>query len=401
MEEIEFSSMVGSYNPEEYPWNKEFEAKCRIKVRQKRLLWQSAWQDLLQVALYFKGPDVSEIGTTWLGSLMGMEALRPYSPMEVKNLGGAAAFSPASWDSCHEPGETHILAIPWYLDLRLIYYRRDILQKAGVDESTAFLTSKHLLETLRRLKSSGVPTPLAMDIQGESPRVVHNIASWIWENGGDFRSADGRKIKLKEAKTLDAIASYFSLGEFLVPGTFGLEETHANQAFAEGRAAVIISSERFYFSLRAGRTQVQPEILENLGIAPLLSTPYLGGANLVVWRHTVHDRATIELINFLTQPLTLKTLFEQYMVLPARTDVLNNLPLAEDPYYSVFQRAIIAGRAIPGFYRWAGVENRLNVTFQQLWLDIMANPAINTKDEVARRVIDMANRLERTTLANW
>jgi multiple sugar transport system substrate-binding protein len=401
MDEIELSSMISSYNPEEFPSIKEFEARSRIKVRQNRLLWSNAWQELLQVALYFKGPDVSEIGTTWLGSLMGMEALRPFSPLEVKSLGGAPAFSSASWESCHEPGETQILAIPWYLDLRLIYYRRDLLHKAGVDESTAFLTSENLLDTMQRLKSSGFSSPLAMDILGESPRVVHNIASWIWESGGDFRSHDGRQVKLKETKTLEAIVSYYKLGQFLAPGTFGLEETFANQAFADGRAAAIISSERFYLSLKAGRTQLKPEIFENLGVAPLLSIPYLGGANLVIWRHTIHDRSAIELINFLTNPLSLKAISEQYMVIPARTEVLKDLPLAEDPYYSVFQRAIMSGRVIPGFYRWAGVENRLNVTFHQLWSDLLANPDINPEDEVPRRVIDMANRLERTTLANW
>ena len=67
MEEIEFSSMVGSYNPGEFPGIAEFEAQSRVKVRQNRLLWANAWQDLLQVALYFKGPDISEIGSTWLG----------------------------------------------------------------------------------------------------------------------------------------------------------------------------------------------------------------------------------------------------------------------------------------------------------------------------------------------
>jgi multiple sugar transport system substrate-binding protein len=401
MEEIAFSSMVGSYIPGVFPGIAEFEIHSRYKLQEQHMLWMNAWQELLQVALYFKGPDVSEIGSTWLGSLMGMEALRPFSPLEVKSLGGAAAFSAASWDNCHEPGETQILAIPWYLDLRLIYYRRDLLQKAGIDETTAFQTSRNFLDTMQRLNTYGFTTPLAMDILGESTRVLHNIASWVWESGGDFRSLNGRQMRLKEPTTLDAIVSYFKLGQFLVPGTFGLEETFANQAFAEGRAAVIVSSERFYLSLKAGRTQTNQEIIDNLGIAPLLSMPYLGGANLVVWRHTLHDRPAIDLVNYLTNPATLKAIYEQYMVIPARIEALENLPLAKDPYYSVFQKAIIKGHAIPGFFRWAGVENRLTTTFHQLWSDLLANPDINLETEVPRRVIELANRLDRTTLANW
>jgi hypothetical protein len=109
----------------------------------------------------------------------------------------------------------------------------------------------------------------------------------------------------------------------------------------------------------------------------------------------------MELINFLTNPVQLKSIYEQYMVIPARVEVLKNLPLAQDPYFSVFEKSILKGRAISGFYRWAGVENRLNVTFHQLWADLLANPDLNPEEEVPQRVIDMANRLERTTLANW
>jgi hypothetical protein len=81
--------------------------------------------------------------------------------------------------------------------------------------------------------------------------------------------------------------------------------------------------------------------------------------------------------------------------------VLETLPLAADPFYPVFQKAIKTGRVIPGFYRWAGVENRLNATFQQLWSYLLANHNANLEDEVPRCVIEMSNRLERTTLANW
>ncbi len=401
MDEIEFSSMVGSYNTDPYPGLAQFIHKYHIKVNEKRLLWLNAWQELLQVALYFKGPDISEIGTTWLGSLMGMEALRPFSPLEVRILGGASAFASASWESCHKPDENQILAIPYYLDLRLIYFRRDLLKKAGVDESTAFLTSEHFLETLQKLKDSGFLTPLAMDILSESPRVIHNIASWVWESGGDFRSTDGKYIRLKEPKTLESIVAFYKLGKFLVPGTYETEELDANQALADGRAAVIISSERFYLSLKSGRTQAKPEVIENLGVAPLLSIPYLGGSNIIIWRHTLQDKPAVELLKFLTTPESLNEIYNQYMVIPARTDILDKLPLAKDPYFPIFQRSIMTGRAISGFYRWAGVENRLNATFHQLWSDLIANPDINPEEEVPPRIIEMSNRLEKTTLANW
>ena len=52
---------------------------------------------------------------------------------ELNVLGGSAAFLPSSWQSSIVLGEKEVCAVPWLADTRLIYYRRDLLDKAGVD----------------------------------------------------------------------------------------------------------------------------------------------------------------------------------------------------------------------------------------------------------------------------
>src|SRR3989304_5954201 len=53
--------------------------------------WEVAWQELVKIALYKTGGDVSGIGTTWIGSFVDMNALRPFPHWEIASLGGKAA----------------------------------------------------------------------------------------------------------------------------------------------------------------------------------------------------------------------------------------------------------------------------------------------------------------------
>ena len=55
----------------------DFQARHGIHVHVQRIDWASAWDELMRIALYGQGPDVSEIGSTWLGTLVEMDALRP------------------------------------------------------------------------------------------------------------------------------------------------------------------------------------------------------------------------------------------------------------------------------------------------------------------------------------
>ena len=53
------------------------------RVRLQSFHWDNAWNELLQIGLFGKGPDVSEVGSTWLPSLADLKSLRPFRSYEV------------------------------------------------------------------------------------------------------------------------------------------------------------------------------------------------------------------------------------------------------------------------------------------------------------------------------
>ena len=108
-QELEFSIMAES-PANIQPLLDQFEAEHRIRVRLRLLTWDIAWSDLVKVALYRDGPDVSEIGSTWLGDLVAMNALRPFAEQELAALGKPSDFLPSAWNGgrvANRPSGSH------------------------------------------------------------------------------------------------------------------------------------------------------------------------------------------------------------------------------------------------------------------------------------------------------
>ena len=70
-------------------------------------------------------PDVSMIGTTWMGELAKTGAVDP----TPGNLIDKSEFFPGSWDTVTFNGTSY--GVPWYVETRAFYYRSDLAAKAG------------------------------------------------------------------------------------------------------------------------------------------------------------------------------------------------------------------------------------------------------------------------------
>ena len=133
-------SLSGNY-PEPLQQALELFAKeTRIQVDVEVLEHQER-SLLTNFAIHKVGPDISEVGSTWLGNLVSMAAIRPFSERDVWKVGGQSAFVNGNWETGIRNNQ--IYGIPWRGDVRVINYRRDLLAKAGVDEKTAFSSSEN------------------------------------------------------------------------------------------------------------------------------------------------------------------------------------------------------------------------------------------------------------------
>jgi multiple sugar transport system substrate-binding protein len=399
LKEIELSTMVAG-DSLDLP---AFEAQTFITARHRQFDWAAGWTNILQIALYQKGPDLSEIGSTWLENLNDMRALRPFTASELNSLGGDIAFLSNAWEQevttpAAVAAPRRVTSIPWILDTRLIYYRKDLLAQAGIPEEEAFATPEAMYATLRALQNRGMAFPLGLATGGLS---IHNLACWVWGRGGHFRSRDYRKIALVEPEARHGMADYFRLLRFLDPASRGADYTAINDRFARGEIAVMLNGQWLMQDIKNRRAGLCPEVLENTGYAMPPGVPFVGAAHLVVWRHSLYEQEAIQLISHLTSLPVLARVFQATGNFPARLAALNAAPFAGDPDYQLVGECIRRGRMMRSAHLWAGVEMRLNALCDQLWEDLFANPNLNLEHEIEVRIKDLAGRLEKTLLANW
>ena len=95
------------------------------KVNVTAVPWEAAHDKIANAIAAGKTPDVSLIGTTWMGEFAEAGGLDP-TPEGLVDEGD---FFDGAWGST-VVGDTSY-GVPWYVETRVLYYRKDLAEKAG------------------------------------------------------------------------------------------------------------------------------------------------------------------------------------------------------------------------------------------------------------------------------
>jgi multiple sugar transport system substrate-binding protein len=373
---------------------RQFEQDEHIEVKLRVLEWRDAWAELVRAALYNDGPHISEIGNTWLSEFISMNALRPFVGLEVSRLGGAHQFLPSAWQSAMSrgPGGLTVMAwaVPWLADMRLLHYRQDVLEHAGIEVATAFQTAPALLQTCARLQAAGVTHPIALPSR-QSRMTLQNMAGWVWGAGGDFTSPDGKKARFASTEARAGIYAYFDLARYMTAEMRNLDENQSDAAFLNGQAALTISGPWLHRS-----PDLSSEVVEQVRQALLPGVPYIGGSHLVIWKHTRYVDQALTLIRYINSVDAQARFVQTSGLFPTRLEVLTLEPFHSDPFYQMAGAGLKAGRAFPTFALWGLVETKLTEAFTVIWADILLTPNTDLHAIIDRHLNDAAQRLNST-----
>lgn len=99
-----------------------------ITVNVQALPWTAAHSKLLTAYAGDSLPDLSQVGNTWVSEMAAIGAISP-TPAFAADL--LTDQFPAVLETNRIGGQ--VVGTPWYVDTRLIYYRSDMLERAGFD----------------------------------------------------------------------------------------------------------------------------------------------------------------------------------------------------------------------------------------------------------------------------
>jgi multiple sugar transport system substrate-binding protein len=107
-----------------------FKAETGIDVRVTMLDWGEAWRRISTAMESTKGPDVLQLGTTWVSRFASQGKLAPLDAYtsDIK----PRRFIEAAWATTHVDGDPAIYAVTWLVDVRVLIGNRKWLTEQGI-----------------------------------------------------------------------------------------------------------------------------------------------------------------------------------------------------------------------------------------------------------------------------
>jgi multiple sugar transport system substrate-binding protein len=360
----------------------EFQQIRDVQIKVEQMEWEDAWAKLLSYALTGKSPDVSHVGSTWVSSLVGMNAVRSFSSREVDAMGGVKAFVPTAWQSATI--DDTVCSIPWSSFTFLVFYRRDHLKEAGIAEEHAFDTADDFHNTIKKLKDNKVVSPLILPSGKSFLDRVHYAASWMWGAGGNYFSQDGRQVLLNRPETRAGLQSFFELYRLMSPDDYQLDYDQTLERFVQGSASVVIADCGFPATIQGEN----PGLTEKVGVHPLPGVPFVSGDNLIIWQETRHtpdrERIALDLVSFLVSETAQKRFCQTMEQMPVRHDSLSAVPSPIENLVSILTETFEHGRPYKPIRLWGRYEQQLGSTF-----DNITNDVITKKDLPIESILEV------------
>ncbi len=392
MPDLEFSVMAHSPTTAEdlRPILEKFEAQYQVKVNLRVFSWETGWTELVKFALYGHGPDVSEIGTTWASTLAATNALRPFGVRDIAAVGGRFAFLYPSWQSCYLSGEPEMWALPWLSNVRMVFYHRDLLTSEGQTTPLSFRNPDHLEQVLSRVQQRREVAPLVIATRN-TVNTLHNAAMWIWGRGGHFIDSQGKRILFNEPPAHTGLLQYFGLHRYLTPETRGLDDQQSDQLFLERKVALTLSDPGLLHAMTSNPNRL--DAVTNIGIALPPGVPFVGGSNLVVWRHSRQQKLAFELVRFLTSQRIQIDYCQHARSLPVRLDALSSAPFSTEGLYQSIAEGLKSGQAYYISRLWGLIEEKLVAELNQIWTELFEQAPADLEAILSEHLNPLAARL--------
>lgn len=352
-----------------------------LRVEVQVVPWTAAHAKLLTAFAGGSLPDLFQLGNTWVPEFAEIGALEPLDGrVAASDAVAATDYFPGIWDTNRVRGALY--GVPWYVDSRLPFYRRDLLAGAGFDAPPRTWDEwrQALAAVADRPGGSGhaVLLPLnefepllALALQQDEP-VLRGDGRY-----GNFRSIGFRR----------ALAFYLELFERgFAPPLSSAQVANLWQEFDRGRFAFFISGPWNIGELK----RRLPANRQHLWMTAPMPGPdgpgasTAGGSSLVLFGGSPRKEAAWQLVEFLSRPDIQRRFHALTGNLPPRRSTWADPALAGDKYARAFLDQLERAKPAPKVPEWERIATEMqHVAARAVNGDVGAEEAVA---ELDRRV---------------
>ena len=371
-----------------------------IPVRVDALPFSAAHEKLLTAFAGDATPDLAQLGNSWIAEFAAVNALLPLGPW----LAATPALQPADWFEgiwATNVVDGQLLGLPWYVDTRLLFYRRDLFERAGIHRPPA--TWAEWTHTLQALQASGIQHPLLLPLNEFEPLLALALQQpdpLLRDGGrwGNFRSAGFQRA-------LGFFLDRFSTGQ--APALTNNQIANLWQEFGRGTFAAYISGpwnigeldrrlgparRRDWATAPLPAPDGLPDALPDRSLhgsphglphglsdshsaaapraQPRPGTSTAGGSSLVVFKRSSRQADALTLLAWLAQPAVQQRFFALTGNLPPRRSTWalpgpGGLALADDDKARAFATQLENVKPAPAVPEWERIAQEMQQLAQR------------------------------------
>ena len=320
-----------------------------VEINVTAIPWDAAHDKIATAIAGGQTPDVSMIGTTWMGEFAATGALDP-----TPDLIDSSRFFEGAWGST-DVGGTHY-GVPWYVETRVLYYRTDLVPEPPSDWDG-------LTAMAADMQAAGAEWGITL--QPGQTGAWQTFMPFAWQAGAQMTNEDATEFTIDSPEFVEALTKYQSFF------TDGLAPTELPQgelepAFMAGTIGAFVSGP-WHVGILAETDEAG---MENVALAPLpagaQAASFIGGANLAVFKDAENRDAAWKFVAWLSQPEVQVEWYKAVNDLPSVAAAWDDPSIAEDEYLSVFGVQLETAVAPPSIPTWEEVASVIDTELERL-----------------------------------
>jgi len=334
-----------------------------LRVEVQAIPWTAAHEKLLTAYAAGDLPDLLQLGNTWIPEFAALDALEPLDArIAASGVIDADDYFAGILDTNVVDGQT--VGVPWYVDTRLLFYRRDILREAGVegepatwDEWAAAMTAvqRHVGPGRHAilLPLNEFEPQLSLALQQDDPLLRDGSTR------GNFDSPGFRRALAFYARIFE---------EGWAPALSETQVSNVWDEFFRGSFAFYLSGP---WNIREFRRRAPEELADAWGTMPLPGPEgpgagIAGGTSLVLPRDGAQPDAAWRLVEYLSRPDVQQRFHAASGNLPPRRSTWERYDLAADPLAAAFREQLERVRPTPKVLEWERIAQEIRLVTERV-----------------------------------
>jgi multiple sugar transport system substrate-binding protein len=334
-----------------------------IEVNVQKMPFTAAHEKLLTAYAGDTLPDIGQLGNTWIPELAALNALEPLD-------GYVSASKQISLEDYFEGIlasnrlDRTLFGIPWYVDTRLLYYRRDLLRQAGFNEPPeTWQQWSDMLGAIKNLVGRDRYSVL-LPVNEFEPLLVLGLqmpSELLREDGrwGNFRSNDFRR----------ALAFYENMfAQEWAPRMTNTQISNVWDEFGRGLFSFYISGP---WNIAEFKKRLPPSLQNEWMTAPMPGPEgpgfsSAGGSSLVVFKSSQAKEEAWLLAEYLSRPDVQQQFYDLTGDMPSRRSSWQMPALVESPYARAFLAQLDRVRSPPKVPEWERIATEMRLTGERV-----------------------------------